>query len=94
MPHRAGELLSGAGALDVQRLEQEIDDAKREPPYPLEMAEIYSQLGEKEKAFEWLEKAYEQRTYLMMYLKVAPNLDSLRSDHRFTDLQRRVGLAS
>jgi tetratricopeptide (TPR) repeat protein len=74
------------------RLEQEIDDAKREPPYPFDMAEIYAQLGEKDKAFEWLEQAYERRTYLMMYLKVAPNLDPLRSDPRFTDLLRRTGL--
>lgn len=75
------------------RLEQEIDDAKREPPYPFDMAEIYSQLGEKDKAFEWLEKAYEQRTYLMMYLKVAPNLDPIRSDPKFVEMLRRVGLA-
>jgi hypothetical protein len=74
------------------RLEQEIDDAKREPPYPFDMAEIYAQLGEKDKAFAWLEIAYEQRTYLMMYLNVAPNLDPLRSDPRFADLLRRVGL--
>ena len=74
------------------RLEQEIDDAKREPPYPFDMAEIYAQLGDKDEAFEWLEKAYERRTYLMMYLKVAPNLDPLRSDPRFDDLLRRTGL--
>ncbi len=74
------------------RLEQEIDDAKREPPYPFDMAEIYSQLGDNDKAFEWLERAFEQRLYLMMFLKVAPNLDPLRDDPRFADLLKRVGL--
>lgn len=75
------------------RLEQEIDDARNEPPALFDMAEIYAQLGDKDKAFEWLEKAFEERNYLMMYLRVAPNLDPLRSDPRFDDLLRRVGLA-
>lgn len=75
------------------RLEQEIVDSQREPPSVFDMVEIYSQLGEKEKAFEWLEKAFEERTYTMMYLKVAPNLDPLRSDPRFADLLRRTDLA-
>ncbi len=74
------------------RLEQEIADSQREPPFAFDMAEIYSQLGDKDKAFEWLEKAFEERTYTLMYLKVAPNLDPLRSDPRFTDLLRRIGL--
>ena len=56
------------------------------------MAEIFSQLGEKDKAFEWLEKAFEERAHTMMFLKVAPNLDPLRSDRRFADLLRRTAL--
>ncbi len=55
-------------------------------------AEIFAQLGEKDQAFAWLEKAYEERSYLMMYVKVAPTLDPLRTDPRFADLLRRVGL--
>lgn len=76
------------------RVEQEIADALEEPPYPFDMAEIYAQLGEKDQAFLWLEKAFEERTYTMMYLKVAPNLDPLRSDPRFADMLKRVGLSS
>jgi hypothetical protein len=76
------------------RLDQEILDARHEPPYPFDMAEIYSQLGDRDQALAWLEKALEQRTYLMMYLKVAPNLDPIRSDPRFADMMRRTGLAS
>jgi hypothetical protein len=56
------------------------------------MAEIFAQLGRKDEAFAWLEKAYEERSFLMMYLKVAPKLDPLRSDPRYADLLRRVGL--
>jgi hypothetical protein len=55
------------------------------------MAEIFAQLGKKDQAFTWLEKAYEERSLMMMYLKVVPNLDALRSDPRFADLLQRVG---
>lgn len=74
------------------RLEQEIADSQNEPPSSFDLAEIYAQLGDKDKAFEWLEKSFAERTYTMMYLKVAPNLDSLRSDPRFINMLRRVGL--
>ena len=50
-------------------------------------------LGDLETAFEWLEKAYKERDFYLIYLKVDPRLDPLRGDARFTDLLRRVGLA-
>ena len=75
-----------------KRLEQEVEESRREPSTAFDMAEIFAQLGEKDEAFKWLERAYEERSFFMMYLKVAPNLDPLRSDPRFTDLLRRVGL--
>jgi DNA-binding winged helix-turn-helix (wHTH) protein/TolB-like protein/Tfp pilus assembly protein PilF len=74
-----------------KRLEQDAEESKREPSTPFDMAEIYAQLGEKDQAFAWLEKAYEERSFLMMYLKVAPKLDPLRADLRYADLLRRVG---
>ena len=48
-------------------------------------------LGEKEEAFAELNKAYENREYGLVLLKVDPRLDPLRSDPRFTDLIHRVG---
>jgi uncharacterized protein HemY len=74
-----------------KRLEQDVEESKREPSTPFDMAEIYAQLGKKDQAFAWLERAYEKRNVMMMYLKAAPNLDPLRSDPRFADLLRRVG---
>src|SRR2546425_2930415 len=56
------------------------------------LAIIYIGLKEKDQAFEWLENAYRESSDLLVYLKVEPRLDSLRSDSRFTDLVRRVGL--
>ena len=56
------------------------------------MAIIYALLGDKDAAFEWLEKAYRDGAYGMLFLKVSPWFDDLRSEPRFQDLMRRVGL--
>ena len=54
---------------------------------------IYAGLGEKDKAFEWLEKAYEDRSISgAAEIKVDPIFDPLRSDPRFQDLLRRINL--
>ncbi len=58
----------------------------------LSFAIVYVGLGEKEQAFMWLEKAYEERTNSLAYLKVQATWDPLRSDPRFADLVRRIGL--
>ena len=49
-------------------------------------------VGDKDKAFEYLEKSYQRRDYNMFLLKVEPRLDSLRGDPRFDELVKRVGL--
>lgn len=76
-----------------KRREQEIEEGRNEPPMPFEMALIYAQLGEKDLAFEWLDKATENRAYPVMMLGVTPDIDPLRSDPRFDDLMRRIGLS-
>ena len=58
----------------------------------ISFAVVYVGLGDKEQAFAWLEKAYEERTNFLAYLKVQTTFDPLRSDPRFADLVRRVGL--
>jgi eukaryotic-like serine/threonine-protein kinase len=57
------------------------------------IALIYAGLGEKDQAFAWLEKGYEERSFQMQWLKAEPRWDSLRSDPRFAGLVRRVGLS-
>ena len=59
---------------------------------PLDFAFIYTGLGDKEQAFANLEKAYQERTTWLMWIKVDPRLDPLRSDPRFADLLRRMKL--
>jgi TolB-like protein/Tfp pilus assembly protein PilF len=55
-------------------------------------ATSYAALGEKDKAFELLNKMYDERDGLLIWLKVDHGCDPLRSDPRFADLLRRVGL--
>jgi tetratricopeptide (TPR) repeat protein len=59
------------------------------PPYWLAM--IYAGLDEKDEAFAWLEKAYQERSFFLLWIKTDPMVDSLRSDSRFVDLVRRIG---
>lgn len=57
-----------------------------------ELPVLYVALGEREKAFASLEKAYAAHNAQLQFLKVESNFDSLRDDPRFQDLLRRVGL--
>jgi TolB-like protein/Tfp pilus assembly protein PilF len=61
---------------------------------PFHIAIVYTGLRHKDQALEWLEKAYEERSSLITYLKVEPMFENLNSDPSFTDLLQRIGLAS
>jgi TolB-like protein/Tfp pilus assembly protein PilF len=52
----------------------------------------YLGLGENEQAFAWLEQAYNEQSNILQFLKVHPYFDPIRSDARFANLARRVGL--
>jgi TolB-like protein/DNA-binding winged helix-turn-helix (wHTH) protein/Flp pilus assembly protein TadD len=58
---------------------------------PYGIALIHVGLGEKEAAFEWLEKAYQAHAFELAELSADPRLNALRADPRFQDLARRVG---
>ncbi|HJQ68073.1 MAG TPA: protein kinase [Blastocatellia bacterium] len=62
------------------------------PPYF--MAELYANLDERDKAFEWLERAFEERAGFLVHIKSEPAFDNLRPDPRFADLLRRIGFVS
>jgi serine/threonine-protein kinase len=59
---------------------------------PVELAILYTALGDKEKPFTSLEKAYVIRDIQLQFLKVEPGLDDLRDDLRFQDLLRHIGM--
>ena len=55
------------------------------------IAMIYVGLDEKDEAFAWLEKAYQERSWWLLWVKMNPMVVRLRSDPRFIDLIRRIG---
>jgi tetratricopeptide (TPR) repeat protein len=61
--------------------------------YPAcKIAELYADLGDKDQAFRWLNTAYQERDWLLLTLKTDFAVDSIRSDPRFAELVRKVGL--
>jgi serine/threonine protein kinase/Tfp pilus assembly protein PilF len=88
--------LARAYAVSGNRAEaQKLLDALKEPSKwtylsPYNIAMVYAGLGEGDQALAWLERAYQERSYYMSWLKVDPGVDNLRSDPRFQDLVRRM----
>jgi TolB-like protein/Flp pilus assembly protein TadD len=77
-------------ALEIRaRLEEQL---KTKYVSPYWMATLQAGLGEIDLAFQWLEKAYEERSGGLIWLAVDPRMDNLRADSRFAALLRRVGL--
>ena len=68
------------------------DRAKKSYVSPFEVALIYTALGEKDKAFALLEKALAERSTFLVYSKWEPRLDPLRSDPRFSQVLKQIGL--
>jgi len=59
---------------------------------PTNVAVLCYAVGEKDEAFAWLEKAYQDRDMRLCRLKVDPRWDSMRSDPRFIEILKRIGL--
>jgi len=85
-----------AGKKDEARkiLDELKEASKQRDVSPFSFALIYMGLGDKDQAFEWLNKTFDENPYRIAFIKVNPRFDSLRSDPRFTDLLRRMKLAA
>jgi hypothetical protein len=59
---------------------------------PMWIAAIHAALGEKDQAFDWLQKAYDDRSVWLVYLKVDPLFQNLKQDGRYAALLKRIGL--
>jgi len=85
------------GAIRQWATEVEHLQATKQGFFPGNLARAYTILGDKDRAFYWLEQAYEHREMVsaddgVFFLKSEPVYDPIRSDPRFKDLLRRVGL--
>src|SRR5438128_1611172 len=87
---------SGFGAVKKFALQEQIrllnEASKRDYISPIALATNYAVLREKDKAFEWLEKAYEEHAPGLLDLDLDPDYDTLRTDSRFQHLVRRIKL--
>jgi tetratricopeptide (TPR) repeat protein len=88
------QLYSRAGWPGVlqEGLREVLEMSKTEPFSPFVIAGFYAKLGQKDEAIEWLEKAYEQRDFRLMMISVSFDFDAMRSDPRFKEIVKRVGL--
>jgi serine/threonine protein kinase/Flp pilus assembly protein TadD len=75
----------------LRELQQRFQEGYVSPPL---VALVFLGLGDRDRAFEWLEKGYALRDSLIVRLNATREFDALRSDPRFADLKRRVGLPS
>jgi len=69
-----------------------LKDAKNRGDIAIDVAQIYSMLGEKDQAFAWLEKAYEYREGALILLNARMEFESLRKEPGYSDLVRRLGI--
>jgi tetratricopeptide (TPR) repeat protein len=83
---------SGTKGYWQYRLDQALERAKHEYVSPADIALLYARLDERDQAFAWLGKAMDERSILFNYLVADARFDNLRSDPRFAELLRRVGL--
>ncbi|HJQ69577.1 MAG TPA: winged helix-turn-helix domain-containing protein [Blastocatellia bacterium] len=82
--------LSGRRA-EAERVLKELDELSKRryvPPYPISL--IYAGLNDTDKAFQWLEKSFEERHPWLVQINIDPRLDPLRADKRFSELALRV----
>jgi uncharacterized protein HemY len=80
----------GIRGYDLWELQRLREESRHRYVKPAAFAFAYAALGEKDQAFSYLEKAYENRDSELTRLQTNPRLDPLRSDPRFQDLLRRM----
>jgi hypothetical protein len=84
--------MSGKRAEAVKTLEQMKQISQQRYVNAYSFAVIYGGLGDKDRAFQWLEKSYQDHAPEISQIKVDPLLDNLHTDPRFADLVKRMGL--
>ena len=84
--------VSGEREKALKILDELREMSKQQYISPYLFAIVYAGLGDKEQTFAWLEKAFQDRSFFLIWLKVEPQFDSVRDDPRFKDLLRRIGL--
>jgi TolB-like protein/class 3 adenylate cyclase/Tfp pilus assembly protein PilF len=77
----------------AQKVLERLMALPKQNDHSLTIALGYAALGEKEQAWEWLERAYQEKNSGLLFIKVWPTLDNLRSDSQYAELLKKMGLA-
>ena len=83
---------SGYQAAIKKYIELQLQLTKRRYVDPADIAANYADVGDRDQAFAWLQKAYLEKSNNLSYIKVMPQLDGLRSDPRYAALLKKMGL--
>lgn len=84
--------VSGRKKEAVEILEKLLEMGERTYVPAYDIAVVYAGLGEKDKGLEWLDRAYEERSGFLVYIKCDRRFDPLQPNPRWEDLLKRVGL--
>jgi len=89
-----GYICARAGKNDeaMKSLNQLVGFSEKGFTQSVQIAVVYGALGNKDRAFEWLERGYQERNWQLGYLGVDPYWEGIRSDPRFTALLKKIGL--
>jgi Tfp pilus assembly protein PilF len=83
---------TGRNAEATALLTELVNEAKKSPGKSYGVAAVFAALSDRDQAFAWLEQAYKERDVNLLNLAVALEFGGLRSDPRFKDLVRRIGI--
>jgi len=85
-------ILVSSGQIKKARtlFDEMLDSESEQSILPGTYAKIYTNLGQFDEAFKWLEKCYEERTMTMFMIKTIPDFDTIRDDPRYDDLVKRM----
>jgi tetratricopeptide (TPR) repeat protein len=75
-------------------LEALVIEARTRYVSPGVFASIYFELGERDEAFRWVERAYRERANYVAYIAIDDSFDAVRTDTRYLNLLRRIGLSN
>lgn len=89
-----GVALERSGPQGFWQKQIELAQAARGPDWPVDVAELYARLGDRDRSFMLLENGFRAQLFAMLFLNVDPAWDGIRDDPRFRDLVRRIGLPS
>jgi tetratricopeptide (TPR) repeat protein len=91
---KLAHVLAASGRVEESRktLAELLAQPSRTGVTPYEIAVIYSLMGDRDEAFEWLSLAEREHAVGLTYVGVDPHLDNLRADPRLQEITRRMGL--